>query len=53
MLGNYNKFVAIYKVTFAISRSTGLTLDRSRLIAALIKCLEVFTNGRVSREPLL
>ena len=53
MLGNYNKFVAMCEVTFATSRSTGLTLDRSRLMAALIKCLEVFTNGRVSREPSL
>ena len=53
ILRNYNKFVAIYEVTFATSRSTRLTLDWSRLIAALIKYLEVFTNSRVSREPSL
>lgn len=53
MLGNYNKFVSVCEATFATSRSTGVTLDRSRLMTALIKCLEVFTNGRVMREPAL
>lgn len=53
MLGNYDKFTATVEMVMATCPNTGVTLERTKVLAALIKCLQNFSSGHLQRHSLL
>lgn len=53
MLGNYHKLILALETASITSPRTGIPLERTRLMATLIKCLQMFANGDLSWEPAL
>ena len=53
MLGNYNKLTSTLEIASLTSAQSGVPLERTRLMTALIKCLQMFENGNLAQEPAL
>ncbi len=52
-LGNYDKFITALEVATITSPRTGIPLERSKLIATLIKCVQRFSNCDPARDAIL
>jgi hypothetical protein len=53
MIGNYHKIASVIEICSATSPQTGITLDRTRLMAVLLQCLQRFANSNLARESAL
>lgn len=53
MLGNYEKFTSALEIVSLTSARTGVTVERSRVMMVLLKCLQEFASSDLTRHPAL
>jgi len=53
MLGNYHKFTTALEIAAITSPSVGISLERSKVMATLIKCIQRFASCEPARDAIL